>query len=60
MFVTRTHEISASVDSLSAFIPKYSIQNLMNSLVAELTMHGQTLSRPVDSWVAFGDQATAF
>ena len=45
---------------LSAFIPKYFLQNIKKSLVAKRTIHGRTLGRPLDSWVAFGDRATIF
>ena len=45
---------------LSTFLPKYFLQNINNSLVAKRTIHGRTLGRPLDSWVAFGDQATVF
>ena len=44
----------------SSFIPKYFLQNLKNPLVAKRTIHGGTLGRPVDSWVAFGDRVTIF
>ena len=45
---------------LSTFLPKYSLQNIKNSLVAKRTIHGRTLGRPLDSWVAIGDRATVF
>ena len=45
---------------LSTFLPKYFLQNINNSLVAKRTIHGRTFSRPLDSWVAFGDRATIF
>ena len=45
---------------LSTFLPKYFLQNINNSLVAKRTIHGRTFSRPLDSWVAFGDRATVF
>ena len=45
---------------LSTFLPKYFLQNINNSLVANRTIHGRTFSRPLDSWVAFGDRATVF
>ena len=45
---------------LSTFLPKYFLQNINNSLVAKLTIHGRTFSPPLDSWVAFGDRATVF
>ena len=36
------------------------LQNIKNSLVAKRTIHGRTLGRPLDSWVAFSNQATIF
>ena len=45
---------------LSTFLPKIFLQNTNNSLVAKRTIHGRTLGRPLDSWVAFGDRATVF
>ena len=45
---------------LSTFLPKYFFQNTKNSLFAKRTIHGRTLGRPLDSWVAFGDRATVF
>ena len=45
---------------LSTFITKHFLQNLKNSLVAKRTIHGRTLGRQVDWWVAFGDRATVF
>ena len=45
---------------LSTFLPKYFLQNINNLLVAKRTIHGRTFSRPLDSWVAFGDRVTVF
>ena len=45
---------------LSTFLPKYFLQNIKNSLVAKRTIHGWTLGRPLDSWVAIADRATVF
>ena len=45
---------------LSTFLPKYFLQNIKNSWVAKRTIHGKTLGRPLDSWVAIGNRATVF
>ena len=37
------------------FIRNIFLQNIKNSLVAKRTIHGRTLGRPLDSWVAIGD-----
>ena len=45
---------------LSTFLLKIFLQTIKNSLVAKRTIHGRTLGRLLDSWVAIGDRATVF
>ena len=36
------------------------LQNIKNPLFAKRTIHGRTLGRLLDSWIAIGDRATVF
>ena len=54
------YDISASAELSVHFSSEIFFAKHKNSLVAKRTIHGRTLGRPLDSWVAFGDWATVF
>ena len=54
------YDINASAELSVHFSSEIFLQNIQNSLAAKGTIHGRTLGRLLDSWVAIGDWATYF